>query len=266
MSRRGHDAAVGEGFRSAFAAALTARDPAARPAGLDPGQAPGFAVYRNNVHRALGEALGAAYPAVRRLVGEAFFASMAREFFLAERARPRTLALYGAGFADFIAAFAPAQTLPWLADVARVERAWLEACHAADAPVLDPQVLAGETARLADYRFDAHPAARLVISHHPVVSLWRANAAGDGERQGPVEIPDRRETALVTRPALAVQVTALGPGEGAFAAGLLAGRSVTAAHASAVLTGASLDLAPAFAALLSAGAFTTGQPEGDPSA
>ncbi|MFD1745924.1 hypothetical protein ACFSE1_10675 [Rhizobium helianthi] len=48
----------------------------------------------------------------------------------------------GRNFADFIETYEYAQTMPWLADVARLERAWLDAYHAADANHLDPGALA----------------------------------------------------------------------------------------------------------------------------
>ena len=61
---------------------------------------------------------------------------MARAYALAEPPRSPVLMDYGAGFADFIAGFAPAASLPYLPDVARIERAWREAYHAADAEPL----------------------------------------------------------------------------------------------------------------------------------
>lgn len=95
-------------YRAHFAAALVDRSSDAHPPDLDARAARRFRVYRNNVHGALIGALGDAYPVVRRLVGEDFFAAMAREFFLSETVRRPSLALYGAGFADFIDRFEPA--------------------------------------------------------------------------------------------------------------------------------------------------------------
>ena len=60
----------------------------ASPAGLlGPDGTPSdrrFAVYRNNVTVGLSEALTAAFPAVCRIVGEAFFRGMARQFIFAD--------------------------------------------------------------------------------------------------------------------------------------------------------------------------------------
>ena len=61
------------------------------------------------------------------------------------RATPPTSPLlfeYGRDFPDFIARYEHARAMPWLADVARIERAWLDAYHAADAEPLAPAALA----------------------------------------------------------------------------------------------------------------------------
>ncbi len=92
-----------------------------------------FNVYRNNVTVSLIDALAAIYPAVQRITGVEFFRAMAR-FHI--RATPPTSPLlfeYGRDFPAFIESYQHAKAMPWLADVARIERAWLDAYHAADA-------------------------------------------------------------------------------------------------------------------------------------
>ncbi|NQV80593.1 MAG: putative DNA-binding domain-containing protein [Alphaproteobacteria bacterium] len=162
-------------FHESFAAALDDPSPEARPDGLSGIAASRFTVYRNNMHRALGEALAAAYPAVQRLVGEKFFAATARAYHAQEETRSATLTRHGAGFADFLAAFPPVAHLPYLADVARLERAWLEALHAADRPSVDAARVMAQLDRAEQLTFAPHPATRLVASHYPAVTIWQAN-------------------------------------------------------------------------------------------
>ena len=92
-----------------------------------------YNVYRNNVTVSLIDALAAVFPATQRLAGVEFFRAMAR-FHI--RATPPTSPLlfeYGRDFPGFIATYEYARSAPWLADVAQgVERAWLDAYHAAD--------------------------------------------------------------------------------------------------------------------------------------
>ena len=125
-----------------FAAALL--DPALPvPSGLvGPDGEPSprrFAVYRNNVIAGLVNTLKQAFPAVCKIVGIDFFEAMARGYVRAEPPASPVLLDYGAGFAAFIAQFAPAAALPWLPGVARIERAWIEAYHAQEADPLEAE-------------------------------------------------------------------------------------------------------------------------------
>ena len=238
-------------YREAFAAALVARDPQSHPPGLDAGAARRFRVYRNNVHGALIGALADAYPVLRRLVGADFFAAMAREYFLSESSRAPSLALYGAGFADFVESFAPASGVVYLADVARLERARLESLHAADAPALDYGDLPKDGGRLLALRLVPHPALRLVESQYPIVSIWRVNQSGHGQR----EIIAARESALVTRPAYAIETDLLDEPVAALTRALMAGAAVGDACRQAAGLAGDFDVGAAFSRLLEAGAF-----------
>jgi uncharacterized membrane protein YphA (DoxX/SURF4 family) len=80
-----------------------------------------FAIYRNNVMVTLIDALADCYPVVNALVGEEFFRTMAREFAGHHFPSSPIMAEYGNGFAEFIETFAPAATLPYLSDMARLE-------------------------------------------------------------------------------------------------------------------------------------------------
>ena len=241
-------------FHRAFANALMDENPSAAPAGFDSRASQRFAIYRNNVHRGLQEALAAAYPVVKKLVGDSFFYAMAAQYMRAEDQCAPSLALYGGGFAAFLAQHEAIARVPYLPDVARLERAWLEALHEADAPAMAASDLAGLEDRLVDIRFTVHPAARLMISDFPIVSLWQAHQA-DHERSGPVTIPDRAETVLITRPYFKVQIAMLDAGATVFARQLRAGLSVGAAFEDALAKHAAFDVTPVFAQLLASGMF-----------
>src|SRR5260370_25690495 len=78
-----------------------------------------FAVYRNNVVMGLGKALKSRFPVVEKIVGEEFFAGMARVFVMKRPPRSPLLATYGDESAAFIAPSPPARERPYIADVAR---------------------------------------------------------------------------------------------------------------------------------------------------
>ncbi|WP_342236637.1 HvfC/BufC N-terminal domain-containing protein [Inquilinus sp. OTU3971] len=213
-----------------------------------------YDVYRNNVTVSLIDALAAVFPATMHITGAEFFRAMAR-FHL--RACPPTSPLlldYGRDFPDFIERYDYARPMPWLADVARIERAWLDAYHAADANPLPSQALAAvPTERLADTVFTPHPAIRIVRSRFPAVTIFVANR-NDGP-VGRIEAVEP-EDALVTRPGLEVAVRHLPPGGADFLARLIAGEPLGSAADAAFSDSPEFDLSAAIAAMLEAGAFT----------
>ena len=80
-----------------------------------------FSVYRNNVTLSLISVLASTYPVVEEIVGDEFFATMAREFALSHLPQSPVMINYGEEFPDFLKTFAPVKELPYLSDVARLE-------------------------------------------------------------------------------------------------------------------------------------------------
>jgi hypothetical protein len=245
-----------------FAAALF--DPA-RPAppglvGPDGEDSPRrFAVYRNNVSVALIGALEANFPATCRIVGEEFFRAMARAYALSEPPASPILLDYGAGFPGFIARFESAAPLPYLVDVARIERAWTEAYHAPEARSLDPAVLArisqDEAAHLC---FRLHPSVRVVRSQFPALTIWRMNVADDVPE--PVALDAGGEDTLIVRPEAEVEVRSIPAGGAEFIASLAESHTLVEATKSALRATNSFDLAANLMGLLGAGVFIDSHP------
>lgn len=214
--------------QSIFAQALL--DPeAALPVGLtDPEGRPAprrFSVYRNTVTSGLIRVLEAAFPVIRKLVGDEFFAAMALVFVRAHPPRTRLMMLYGAQFPGFLAAFPPVSHLGYLADVARLEQAIRESYHAADAPALPAEAFATLTdAQMMNAKLRLAPSLGLIRSPWPIHMIWRANSEA-----GPPPAPVRgAEDVLILREAFDPAVHLLPPGGGAFMTGLLAGQSLAA--------------------------------------
>jgi len=212
-------------FEASFAGALL--DPnRGIPGGLTAYNAPvparRYAVYRNNVVAGLVQALRRRFPAVEKIVGEEFFAAMARAFVVQRPPRTPLLATYGDEFAAFIAAFEPARELAYLADVARLEAARTRVYHAADAVPVDASRFAAlDAGTIEGVRIAIHPAVEIVRSQYPIVTIWAMNA---GERELAAIEDWRGEDALVARPRLEVEVRALPPGGAAFLLALAEGR------------------------------------------
>lgn len=225
-----------------FAAALTDhRQPV--PSGLSKPYR--FRVYRNNVVSALIAALGVRYPAAQRLVGEAFFAEMAECYALKTLPKSPVLIEYGGDFPDFIARFAPASPVPYLADMARLESAWWRAYHAADEAAPEPDAFAAIPAdRVGEARFSFHPSTALLSSPFAVASIWRSQR-GDGDLSH-IQI-NIGGTALVSRPHSEVIVTVLEEADAAFLSALMAGAPLAEA---AVMPGGAFDLSAALRQLI----------------
>jgi hypothetical protein len=247
-------------FAAAFAPGLT--DPAVLPpddvvAAAGKGVVTRYNVYRNNVTVSLIDALAAVYPAIQRITGLDFFRAMARFHVRATPPVSPLLFEYGRDFPAFIESYEYAGEMPWLADTARIERAWLDAYHAADLPALAAEALGEiDPASLADVRFKPHPATRIVRSPYPAVSIFAMNRT-----DGPVS-PLRSsepEDALVTRPEQAVMVSRLPAGGATFLVALLEGASLGEAAAAAFQEAPSFDLQANLAGMISAGVFTAVQ-------
>lgn len=254
------------GRQSAFAAALLDADRAVPPGLVGPDGLPDlrrFAVYRNNVIAGLADALKAAFPATCRIVGDAFFAAMARAYAARHPPRSPVMLHYGDGFGAFVDSFEPAASLPYLGDVARLEHAWAVAYHAADAAPLAAAAFAGiAPERLPSLVLGLHPSVRIVRSRFPVVRIWRMNI--DSGEPAPVDLDAGGEDALVVRPAADVEVRRLPPGAAAFIAALAAGARIVGALDAALADAPGFDPAGALAMLFDAGAVVGGPPADAP--
>ena len=213
-------------LQTRYAAAVT--DPALPvPTGID-GKHGRFDVYRNNVMVSLTDALADTYPVTASLVGDEFFAAMSGVYIRQDLPAAPMLMQYGDGFADFIDGFDPADAVPFLADIARIERAWLDAYHAADAA----SVAIGVLATLGDddiqrARLILHPSLQMVRSTFPVVSIWQAHQETCAPDLSGISATS--EYALIVRPEMDVVVMTIDAAAADFIAAIQMGQSLATA-------------------------------------
>ncbi len=115
-------------------------------------------IYRHNWRHNLRAALQGAYPVLVQVVGEAFFRYLAARFMEDQPSGSGNLHDYGSALPEFLERFAPAQSLPYLPDLARLE--W--ACHRA-------------------YFAEDDSPPELLHSPWPVAAIWRAHQPGAPE-------------------------------------------------------------------------------------
>lgn len=166
-----------------------------------------LALYRGNLTGSWAKALASAYPVLHALVGEEFFAALARAFGKEHPSNDGDLNRFGEQFADFLDRFPHVADYPYFPDMARLEWALHQAHYAGDASPIDAAWLAHMTPeQMGAARFVFHPACRLIASEWAVVQAWRAHQS-EAEK-----FPDalaRREYGVIIRPQWKADVLAI---------------------------------------------------------
>ncbi len=219
---------------------------------------PGWRVYRNTTLRACHEGLRANFPALAVLLGGQAFDVLARAYRARHRPRDARLLHYGDDLPEFLAQFTPAAPWPHLVDIARLDRAWIEAHCAAEAPHLTAQQVSQDPASFASCVCVPHPAARWHWSdHHPVASLWI------GARQGKTQsenLPWQPEGLLLTRMAGEVRWSPLSRAEATFMQACAAQHNLTEAMGAAMASDPDVNLSHLISHLLTQGALMCATP------
>lgn len=209
-----------------------------------------FAVYRNNVMVSLIDALADTYPVVQALVGEEFFRAMARVFAQNNPPRSKVMAYYGRDFAEFVEKFSPAASVPYLADVARLEMARVMAYHAADVAAVQTealQVVLADPQQLSSLRLVLHPSVHFISSTFAIFTVWAAHQHAICTSS--ID-PDAAQSVLVYRSGLDVETLELTTGTGTFVGALLTGQTLLDAAQTASSGDPEFDLTNALALML----------------
>jgi hypothetical protein len=241
------------GFERTFAGAILG-DTGALPFGLEAPipSAVGsrFGVYRNNVILGLTNALAARYPVVRRLLWDDAFNAVARAYVTRHPPQSPVLLEYGQEFPQYLRIIAEASTGNYLADVAELESARVRAYHARDAAAHGRDAfIKFDPTEFAAMRLTLHPSMTLIKSSVPVVGIWESQQPG---QSGYVR-EWKRESALVVRPYLEVEVLRLADGVFDFLKSLADGATVAAAAEYALSADPCFDLADGMTILIAGG-------------
>ena len=210
-----------EALLVSFATSLA--DDAVAAAGVTAETRDRVSLYRNNVRLNRITALTDAYRNVVQLVGREYFHSLARAYVDRSPARSANLHDDGADLPAFIRTFPPAADLPYLADVAEVDRLLHRAYFAADAAAADRKTLDD----LGPDRFGAAslkfgPSVGLARSlRWPIADIVHMNAAGP-----PAHLGTGGQSMLIWRERFTVRWQALARAEANAMAALMAGTAV----------------------------------------
>lgn len=201
-----------------------------------------IAIYRNNVFSNYRKTLSTVYPVVERLVGEQFFRQTADAYIHAYPSLSGDLNEYGANFAQFLATYTPALTLPYLPDVAKLE--WLIELvfHDANcnANVLEKLANVPEE-QYGELVFLINPACQLFKSNYPVATIWQVNQPSS-QADDTVDLQSGGCALLVYRKDFAICIKPLTKAEYAMLQALAAGNDMNASFCKAIEVQSDLDL------------------------
>ncbi|MGH8307038.1 MAG: HvfC/BufC family peptide modification chaperone [Gammaproteobacteria bacterium] len=188
-------------------------------------------IYHNIIFNNLTAALRTAYPAVLKLVGEGFFDGVAARYIRDYPSDSGNLQDFGAAFPECLAAIPEAATLPYLADVARLEWVRQQAYLAADSQPLESNALAA----VPDDKQDTlcltpHPSVRLLESPYPILDIWGFCQQDNGER---LVLGDTGQRVLVWRAETQIAMQVLTHVQYVFLKSFLDGQILADAHTSA---------------------------------
>jgi len=249
-------------FQDAFVAALAQRSVAPIAGWLPEGedQPAGLAVYRNTIAKGCVDALAANFPTVASLVGDDWFRAAAALFAVEHPPAGAALLAYGEAFADWLARFPPADDLPYLPAMARLDRMWTTALFAPEADALDAEAFALPSDALAAARPRLHPSLAFAWFDSGLPGLWLAARQPD---PGEMTLHEDPQGVLIVRPEDTVHSRLLDAAGFAFLAAARDGASLGEAIAAAAQADPAADLATLFAALIADGVFV-GLDLGDP--
>lgn len=218
-----------------------------------------IAIYRNAVLANYRNALAATFPVTQALTGAPFFAAAVDAFVQAQPSASGDLNGYGAELPAFVAAYPPARGLPYLADVARLERALDDAHRAADGDGDAERVLAqlAEVAAdaIASLRLVLDPSCRLLRSPYPLLRIWQVHQPGNPS-DPQVAFDTGADHLLVRRVDGAILIERLPAGDHAWLSALRDGGDLAQALDAALALDAAFDLAKAMRTHVGSGTLT----------
>jgi hypothetical protein len=130
-------------------------------------------IYRNNTFLSLSNHLKAVFPVTARIGDERFFAYAAHEFIRSSPPREPRLAVYGSGFAGFLASFPPCRGTQILPEMAALEWAAHSALISREEAPVTAAVLSGLAQDSGEIRLVLQPSLRFAVSRWPLLALWQ---------------------------------------------------------------------------------------------
>lgn len=211
-------------------------------------------IYRNGYFRSAIETLVSNYPAVYTLLGSELFRHLAKQFVVQHPPSFGSLVGYGVEFPAFLETSDVRHQLPYLSDIAKLDRGWLQVYFAADCEPLTPGrvyellSLGGDTGL---EKIGVVSALTLVSLSYPISVVWQL-LKDNGGLDKAIELSPGAEHALIWRSGDIVLVRVLPAHEFSFFSCLLAGMSFEEAVESISEANDEYDMGAFFSELITA--------------
>lgn len=155
-------------------------------------------IYRNNIFLTQIGVLRKLYSVIEKLVGQDFFHATAREYIKQYPSTVKSLHDYGDKFAEFLAGFLHAQTMPYLPEVAQLEWGCHEILYEHNDEPFDLLRLKNIAhADHGDIRFKLNSASRLFAFRYSILQIWQICREDNDEKI--IELHQGGEKVLVIK-------------------------------------------------------------------
>jgi len=185
-------------------------------------------IYQHCIEVGHQKVLAAAFPAIKRLLGEDFFYPLCDRFFWDRPVAAPDLNDYGEEFSAFLQDFPALQDYPYLGDVAKVEWVWQRIWYEKEDAPFDFAGFEKASAQ-EDFspRFRLASAAGFVWSSYPVVTIWQANREENKpESEETIHLDKGPEGCFLWRKEGKREIYECTPEEGLLLKGISAGKDV----------------------------------------
>lgn len=202
-------------------------------------------IYHQNIYVGLSKALTSLYPATQKIVGEDFFNAAAYHYIQQHPSTVVNLNQFGKDFSAFIAEFAPAQSLPYLPELAQLEWGYHQTSLAPDAePLALTQLATIPQARYDQIKFHLHPASQLFSFSYPIFRIWQLCQAAQDSAEN-IDLGAGGEFVLLIRRQLTIEFELLSAAEFALLSAFVAGKKFADACATTLKLDANFGVANA---------------------
>ncbi len=169
-----------------------------------------MAVYAEAYVARMMEALAETYETVRHLLGQEAFVELTENYMHVYPSHSYNLNDVGMAMPEFLAGTRFAEKLPFLMDVAKLERQVANTFHAFEAAAFDPSKLAGYSEEDWErLRVSFQPSLAVISSKWPILDIWKARTTPLEKIQ--IDLIDRPQDVLVSRRGLEVVCESLQP-------------------------------------------------------